>query len=86
MVLQWQRRYLGGRERRKAHEAQSQIRQRWRELLTSMDAIRGPAFAGVRGRTVLNQAENILYIALQDFSLRVESRVGLEERGATMYL
>lgn len=69
MVLQWQRRYLGGRERRRAHEGQSQIRQGWREFSTSMGAIRGPAFAGVRGRTVLNQAENILYIALQDFSI-----------------
>lgn len=44
-------------------------------LLSAMGAIRGPAFVGVRGRIILNQAENILYIALQGFTfIRPELR------------
>lgn len=44
-------------------------------ILGLMGAIRGPAFVGVRGRIILNQAENISYIALQGFTfIRLELR------------
>lgn len=52
------------------------------DLLTSMGAIRG--FRGVRGRTILNQAENFHILLYQASHFFAQSYV--EGREATMYV
>lgn len=53
------------------------------DLLTSMGAIRG-RLSGVRGRTILNQAENFHILLYQASHFFAQSHV--EGREATMYV
>lgn len=78
---------MGGSERRRAHEAQFQILERYQLQWAQYGT--GFRWGVGGGRTCLNQAENISYIALQDLTfLCSEFRItlGLEESEAIMYL